>query len=359
MPTKPIVIVAGGTGGHVYPALAVAHYLRGNGVPMHWLGTERGLEARIAPQHGFVLHTIAVDGLRGKGPAAWIAAPFRLLRALWQSIAMLRRCRPGAVLGMGGYVSGPGGLAAWLLRVPLLIHEQNAVAGLTNRLLAPLARVVMQGFPDTFSAARRAATTGNPVRETIAALADAPERAVHEPLRLLVLGGSQGARALNDCVPQAMLRLPAEARISVWHQCGAQHEQAARAAYRPIAGREVRVDPFIDDMAAAYAWADLVLCRAGALTVAELCAAGVASILVPFPHAVDDHQTANARRLCESGGAWLMPEAQLDAGRLAALLADLLRDRERLAAAARSARRLARPSATRQVGDACLEVLHA
>lgn len=357
---KPLLIMAGGTGGHVFPALAVADDLRARGVPVVWLGTARGLEARVVPPRNYPLLTLDAVALRGAGVAGWLAAPLRLTLSLVQALRILRRVRPGAVLGMGGFASGAGGVAAWLLRVPLLIHEQNALAGLTNRILAHLAGVVMQGFPGTFPAATGARSVGNPVRPEIAALPEPEARGAGRdgmPLRVLVLGGSQGARRLNAVLPRTLALLGADVALHVLHQCGADHEAATLAAYGGHTG--VRVAPFIEDMAAAYGDADLVICRAGALTLAELCAAGVGAILVPYPHAADDHQSANARHLCAAGAALLLPEGELTPERLAALLRELDGQRARLRAMAAAARRLARPEATKTVGTICMEVLHA
>ncbi|MCW8874884.1 MAG: undecaprenyldiphospho-muramoylpentapeptide beta-N-acetylglucosaminyltransferase [Gammaproteobacteria bacterium] len=352
MSARPILIMAGGTGGHVFPALAVARVLRAQGIAVTWLGTRQGLEARVVPEAGFPMAWIRVSGLRGKGLVRRLSAPFMLALALLQSFWVLVRLRPAAVLGMGGFVTGPGGLMAWLLRRPLLIHEQNSVAGMTNRWLAPLARQVMVAFP---AALPGALLTGNPVREDIAALPAPGERLVQRTgaPRLLVLGGSLGAQALNETVPAAIARLPEDLRPEVWHQTGIRHLDAGRAAYA-AAGISARVEPFVDDMAAAYGWADLVVCRAGALTVAELAAAGIGAILVPYPHAVDDHQTGNARYLAEQGAALLLPQPQLNAARLAELLQPLLADRARLVAMAGQARALAQPEAARRVAQACV-----
>lgn len=343
MSARPILVMAGGTGGHVYPALAVAESLIGSGWPVVWLGTRAGLEARVVPARGIPVEWVDVGGLRGKGFAALILAPLRLMRALMQSVAVMRRHRPRAVLGMGGYVSGPGGVAAWLLRRPLLIHEQNAVGGTTNRLLVRLARRVLTGFPGVLGGE----WIGNPVRPEIAALPAPAARLQGRtgPLRVLVLGGSQGARALNSILPFAVALLPADRRPEVRHQCGAKLLEEARAAW-DAAG--VRVDPvaFIDDVAAAYAWADIVVCRAGALTVAELAAAGVASVLVPLPSAVDDHQSANARYLAEAGAGEVLPERELTPASLASCLGRFAGDRGALLAMATAARRVARPDAT-------------
>ena len=353
---RPVLIMAGGTGGHVFPALAVADELSSRGVPVSWLGTRRGLEARVVPAAGYVLSSIRVSGLRGKGLLRLLIAPFMLVFAVVQSVIIFLRLRPMAVLGMGGFAAGPGGLVAWLLRCPLVIHEQNSVAGLTNRLLAPLARYALEAFPGSLPAARHAVHTGNPVRAAIAALPE-PARRLSEhagALHLLVIGGSLGAEALNRVVPQAVARLPQEARPQIHHQTGQADADAVRARYQEL-GSDVRVEAFVEDMAAAYAWADLVVCRAGALTVAELCAAGVASILVPFPYATDDHQTGNAGYLADAGAAVLLPQPELTAERLAERLAAYSADRPVLLEMASRARELARPDAARQVAGFCLQ----
>ncbi len=352
----PVLIMAGGTGGHVFPALAVAERLRGLGVAVVWMGTRRGLEARVVPGAGFPLDCISVSGLRGKGVVRWLSAPFMLLWAFLQACRVLLERRPRAVLGLGGFVTGPGGVGAWVLRRPLLIHEQNAIAGLTNRLLARLADRVMEAFPGTFPAARRALCTGNPVRAAIAAL-PVPEIRMSGRtgrLRLLVLGGSLGARALNEVLPRVLAALAEDVRPEVWHQTGEAHLQDSREGYRK-AGLEVSVVAFIEDMAQAYGWADLVLCRAGALTVAELAAAGVGAILVPYPFAVDDHQTGNAHYLSDAGAAVLVQQPELGAERLAALIAGFAADRTTVLAMARAARALARLDATEDVVRQCLQ----
>jgi UDP-N-acetylglucosamine--N-acetylmuramyl-(pentapeptide) pyrophosphoryl-undecaprenol N-acetylglucosamine transferase len=353
---RPVLIMAGGTGGHVYPALAVARALMARSQDVVWLGTQRGLESRVVPAAGIDIEWIHVRGLRRKGPLALLVAPFQLGWALLQSLGVMLRRRPSAVLGMGGFVSGPGGLAAWLARRPLVIHEQNAAAGLTNRLLARLARVVLQAFPGSFNSRIRAETVGNPVREDIAAVPPPAERYPRREgrLRLLVLGGSQGALTLNTTVPAALALLPQALRPVVRHQCGSATQERARTAYAEH-GIEVQLVPFIDDMAAAYEWADLVVCRAGALTVAELCAVGLPALFVPYPAAVDDHQTANARPMADAGAALIIDEGQLSSRLLADLLADWLSSREALAARAGKARQLARPEALSRIARVCLQ----
>lgn len=357
MSGKPrVLIMAGGTGGHVFPALAVATWLLARGVAVTWMGTRAGLEATLVPKAGIPVEWIEVSGLRGKGLSRKLRTPLMLGRALWQAGAILRRLRPRVVLGMGGFASGPGGMMARWLGIPLVVHEQNAIAGMTNRWLSRFASQALEAFPQTFPPARRAITVGNPVRQSIADLPPPEERWAGRGgrPRLLVLGGSQGARALNQMVPQALALFGADDRPEVWHQAGGQLHEAAETAYRD-AGVTARLTPFIEDMAEAYGWADLVLCRAGALTIAELAAAGVGAVLVPFPFAVDDHQTANARFLEQGGAALIRQQAELDAGRLAATLRELLGDRARLLNMAMAARRLAKMNAAEQVARACLE----
>jgi UDP-N-acetylglucosamine--N-acetylmuramyl-(pentapeptide) pyrophosphoryl-undecaprenol N-acetylglucosamine transferase len=351
------MVMAGGTGGHVYPALAVARCLREQGAEVTWLGSRDGFEAGVVPDAGFAMDSISVRGLRGKGVLDWAVAPWKLSLALLQSLRVLRLRRPSVVLGMGGFASGPGGLIAWVLNIPLVIHEQNAVPGMTNQWLARLADRVLEAFPGSFAPARGARCTGNPVRADIAEIPPPENRLArrHGPLRLLVLGGSQGAHALNEVVPAALADMPVERRPSVRHQAGRRHVEGTRNAYQQ-AGVEADVTAFIDDMAAAYAWADVVISRAGALTLAELTAAGVAAILVPYPFAVDDHQTRNAETLVAAGAALLRPQGQLEAASLAADLSMLASDRQRLGEMARSARQLALPAATDTVARVCLEV---
>lgn len=354
---NPVLIMAGGTGGHIFPGLAVAEALRAQDVPVAWLGAHGGMETRLVPEHDIPVFTVAVGGLRGKGLATRLLGPLRLARAVWAAMGVLRRVEPRSVLSMGGYAAGPGGLAAWLLRCPLLVHEQNRVPGVTNTWLAKMARCVLAGFADAFPAARKAEWVGNPVRADIAGLPDPDQRFAGREGRLcvLVLGGSLGARALNQRVPEALAQQPREARPVVWHQCGRRGEDEARTAYAE-AGVEARIEPFIDDMAAAYAWADLVVCRAGALTVAELGAAGLGALLVPFPYAVDDHQTRNAEALVEVGAARIVQERDMDEDTLGRHLNELIGDRANLLAMARAARTLARPNAAATIATYCLEV---
>jgi UDP-N-acetylglucosamine--N-acetylmuramyl-(pentapeptide) pyrophosphoryl-undecaprenol N-acetylglucosamine transferase len=353
---RPVLIMAGGTGGHVFPALAVAAELSARGVAVAWLGTRRGLEARVVPAAGYPLATMRVSGLRGKGVLRLLLAPFMLLVALLQALFIQVRLRPCAVLGMGGFAAGPGGVIAWLLRQPLLIHEQNSVAGMTNRWLLPFARTAMEAFPGSLPARYHPVHTGNPVRAGITQLAAPAERfaARSGALRVLVIGGSLGARALNETVPAAVQQLAAGQSLQLHHQTGKADVDSVQAAYAAF-GMDAHVEAFVEDMAAAYAWADVVICRSGALTVAELAVVGVASILVPFPHATDDHQTGNARFLADAGAAILMPQSTLTADRLAGLLADFSQQRDMLEEMACRARELALPDAARRVAALCLQ----
>ncbi|MDA3915203.1 undecaprenyldiphospho-muramoylpentapeptide beta-N-acetylglucosaminyltransferase [Oleiagrimonas sp.] len=352
----PVLIMAGGTGGHIFPGLAVACALRERGVAVAWLGAVGGLETRLVAAHAIQMHTVRIGGLRGKGLATRLVAPFVLARAVLAARAVLRRVRPRCVLSMGGYVAGPGGLAAWMSRCPLLVHEQNCVPGITNRVLARLAAKVMAGFDGAFPARIDAEWVGNPVRDDIAALSPPAQRMAGRqgPLRLLVLGGSQGARALNRVVPEALRELPMNQRPEVLHQCGERDLEGARSAYAE-AGVQARVQPFIENMSESYAWADLAVCRAGALTLAELSAAGLGAVLVPYPFAVDDHQSRNAQALCEVGAAELVQERDLDPALLSRKLNQLLSDRERLLSMAIAARRLARADAAQTIAGYCLE----
>ena len=347
-----VMILAGGTGGHIFPGLAVARVLREAGARVSWLGTPHGLENRLVPAAGFELKRVGIQGLRGRGVAGWLAAPVRIVRAMLQARSIFRSERPGCVLSMGGYAAGPAGIAARLMGIGLVIHEQNAVAGWTNRLLRPWARAVCTGFPNVFDGAR---VTGNPVRREISELAEPAVRYGDRKgaLRLLVIGGSQGASVFNQVVPEALARLSAENRPEVRHQAGRQLQPAIKNYDK--AGVAAQVAEFVDDMAEAWAWADFAICRAGALTVAELAAAGVPAILVPFPAAVDDHQTANARFLVDAGAGWLMPQAQFTPGQLAGLIETLTRPE--LARMASIARTRAEPESALHVARACAEVL--
>ena len=357
MTRKVALVMAGGTGGHVFPALATARVLKRHGFDIVWLGTERGIEARLVPAEGIPVEWLSVSGLRGKGIATLLAAPFRLCVAISQAMRAIRKHQPRVVLGAGGFASGPGGIAAWLLRRPLVVHEQNAVAGLTNRVLARLATRVLEGFPGSFGRGVKAERVGNPVRAEIVAVAP-PERRYagrEGRARLLVFGGSQGAARLNAVLPAALGELPVDVRPDVLHQTGRHNHEETVQAYRSR-GIDADVRPFIDDMARALGECDVIVCRAGAVTVSELCAAGVASVLVPFPAAVDDHQTRNAEYAVRAGAARLLPEAELTPISLAAVLRELLEQgRARLEQMAHAARRSAIVDADVRLADACLQ----
>ena len=351
---SPVMIMAGGTGGHVFPALAVARALCDRGVGVVWLGSRRGLESRIKPPAGVVMEWLTISGLRGRGFLVWLLAPFTVARAVLEALFVFRRVRPGVALGMGGFVSAPGGLAAWLARVPLLIHEQNTVAGYANRLLARFARRILLAFPGALPARRPCIETGNPVRRELLRL-DPPRARFAErtgPLRILVLGGSQGARILNRKVPAGLARL--EAECTVLHQAGRSDAREVESAYRRL-GVKSNVRDFIVDMAQVYAWADLAVCRAGALTLAELSVVGLGAVLVPFALAADDHQTRNAQFLVGRGAASLIPERDLSADALAQAVEQFAANRASALARALRARELARPDATDDVVKACLK----
>ena len=354
MSARPVLIMAGGTGGHVYPALALARLLRRRAQPVVWLGTRKGLEARVIPAEQIPIEWLSVGGLRGKGVLTLLAAPFRLALALWQALRIMRRHRPAAVVGLGGFVTGPGGVAAWLMRRPLIIHEQNAVAGFTNRCLSHLADEVLEAFPHSFHNAVPTRTIGNPVREDIAAAATPQVRFAgrYGQINVLVFGGSQGAVRLNTVVPLALAQLGGQ-QLNVRHQAGARWHEAAVQNYAK-SGVRAEVTAFIEDMAEAYGWADLVICRSGALTVCELAAVGVASILVPFPAAVDDHQTVNARYLVDRDAALLIADRDLTPQRLCEALQMLCKDRVPLLEMAIRARELAQPRAAQELAEACL-----
>lgn len=349
----PVLIMAGGTGGHVFPALAVADELRARGVPVIWLGTRAGIEARLVPQAGYPIEWLSISGWRGKGIISSLLAPARLVVACVQALRVLLKKKPCAVLGMGGFASGPGGLMAWLLRKPLLIHEQNAVAGLTNRLLSHIAYDVMEAFPGALG--KKAQYVGNPVRKEIINLPSPEKRlAGHDgALRLLVIGGSLGAVRLNELVPEAVSKIDPAARPQVWHQTGLKNHAEAQLLYRKF-NVDARVDAFVDNMAEAYAWADVVLCRAGAMTVFELAAAGVASVLVPYPYAVDDHQTANAEYLAKVDAAIVRQQKNIDAEWLRSTIGELTQQRDRLLRMAKSARSQAKPKAANEVAERCM-----
>jgi UDP-N-acetylglucosamine--N-acetylmuramyl-(pentapeptide) pyrophosphoryl-undecaprenol N-acetylglucosamine transferase len=355
--TKPVaLIMAGGTGGHVFPALAVADVLRARNFDVQWLGSARGIEAEIVPAQGIRLHTIRVDGLRGKGKLRLLLAPFTLFVSLLQALWVFIAVRPKLVIGFGGFASGPGGLIAWLMRTPLVIHEQNALAGTTNSWLAKFSTRTLEAFPTGLPKAER---VGNPVRSAIAAVAPPSERfqARTGPLRLLILGGSLGAKFINDLMPAVCAQMPIGS-VQVRHQAGVKHVSQCRDQYALLGAANVTVTAFIDDMAEAYSWADLVVCRAGALTVSEIATVGVAALFIPFPFAIDDHQTANAKWLAEAGAAWLMQQNAITPTVITGLIQALTSDRTRLLNMANKARALALPGAAEAVADVCQEVLN-
>jgi len=349
---KTALVMAGGTGGHIFPGLAVAEELRARGWTVHWLGTPGSMESRIVPPQGFAFEPIDFSGVRGKGLVTLALLPLRLLRAFWQALAVVRRVRPDVVVGLGGYVTFPGAMMAVLCGKPLVVHEQNSVAGLVNKVLAGVADRVFTAFPD---ALRRGAWVGNPLRTAFTRQAPPEERFAGRsgPLRLLVVGGSLGAKALNDIVPQALALIPADRRPVVTHQSGASQIDALRANYA-AAGVQAALTPFIDDTATAFAEADLIVCRAGASTVTEIAAVGAAAVFVPFPHAVDDHQTANARFLADAGGGWLVQQRDLSAESLSQLLQNT--ERAALLERALKAKTMQKIHATREVANACEEL---
>ncbi|MHB8254676.1 MAG: undecaprenyldiphospho-muramoylpentapeptide beta-N-acetylglucosaminyltransferase [Acidiferrobacter sp.] len=357
---RTVLILAGGTGGHVFPGLAVARSLRAQGIHVVWVGTHRGLEAQVVPEAGFPMEWITIQGLRRGSLKDLIFLPGRLLVALWQALRIFRRHRPVVALALGGFVAGPGGIVAWLTRTPLVVHEQNAFAGLTNRWLALVADRVLCGFPDAFGSLPGATHIGNPVRAEILSVPRPEVRFAGRkpPLRLLVVGGSQGAAILNEIVPQAVALMEPSLRPSIHHQAGRAGVAATEQAYRDC-GAAALVVPFIADMAADYLWADVVICRAGAMTIAELCAVGLAAILVPFPFATDDHQTANARFLVDREAALCVAQGEFSASYVAELLEGFARQPGVGALMAERSRACAMPDATDRIVAACLEVAHA
>jgi len=351
--------MAGGTGGHVFPALAVADELKQRDVAISWIGTARGIEARLVPEAGYTLSEIKVQGLRGNGALGWLMAPFRVVKAIWEAAVVIRQTKPDVVIGLGGFASGPGGVAAWCLGKPIVIHEQNAIPGLTNKLLAKVAKHVLTGFPNVFGEKAKSEWVGNPVRKEIE---DLPMPHLRQnlstaSLNLLILGGSLGARSLNIHIPAALGMIEQRLRPTVRHQCGTKHLEQCRDAYQQ-AGVEAQVTDFIGDMAEAYAWADLVICRSGALTVAELAAAGVASILVPYPYAVDDHQTHNAALLVDAGGAELIADSELSVSVMADKIKYFVENKDTLLSMANAARQAAKIGSASHIADICMELAH-
>lgn len=360
-----VLIMAGGTGGHIFPALSIAQVLRERGCIVEWLGTPGGMETELLKDTGITLHLIEVRGLRGKGIVGMFSAPFMIVKAVGQVMRLIRNNKPCCVLGMGGYVTGPGGLAAWLSRRPLMIHEQNAIAGFSNRVLSLFATRVMETFPGTFRDSKKVICTGNPVRNEISRIAEqsSRKRVGGRRLNMLVLGGSLGAAAINAVIPATLQAMPEQQRPSVWHQTGRNKCLETRSLYENSGlvfdDEHCRVEPFIDDMAAAYEWADFVVCRAGATTVSELAAAGLPAILVPYPHAVDDHQRFNAAWLSKAGAALLVDQKDFTADSLSELLTSFSGNAAMLQGMAEAARALSRPEAAERVASLCLEECYA
>jgi UDP-N-acetylglucosamine--N-acetylmuramyl-(pentapeptide) pyrophosphoryl-undecaprenol N-acetylglucosamine transferase len=369
MQTKRILVIAGGTGGHVFPALAVAKQFQREGATVEWLGTKQGLEGMLIPKANIPLHTLTVTAFRREGLLKRLLAPIRLFSSLLQALKIIHQYKPDLVLGMGGFAAGPGGIAAWCLRCPLVIHEQNAVPGATNRILGRFAKKVLEGFPDSFPKNylkfNQIIFTGNPVREEFLHYPEPAARFAKftqnsqpiTPLRILIVGGSQGARALNQLCPRAFQLISEQERPEIWHQSGDKHLSSTQADYKHH-HVNARVEPFIDNMAEAYAWADLVICRSGALTVAELAAIGVASLLIPFPFGVDDHQTANGRFLEKIGAAYLIQQKELTPEKLNSIILELSRDRNKLLSMANAAKQFSKPEAVMQVVGYCKEVMN-
>lgn len=352
-----VAIFAGGTGGHIMPGLAVADELAARGHRVSWLGSVNGMEAQLVPDRGYLFHGLHIKGLRGKGLLRWAKMPYSLLSSMLAARRLLKDLQPGSVLSMGGFAAGPGGLAASVMGLPLIVHEQNRRPGLTNKVLARVAKVVCQGFADSFPKSIKAITVGNPVRDACMQQAEPTERytaRAKQPMRILVLGGSQGARALNDYLPQRLAEADGNV-VHIRHQCGARWESECKKNYAQ-AGLQANIETFIDDMAAAYAWADLVIARSGAMTVSEIAAIGVASLLVPYPHAVDDHQTANAQVLEEVGAALRITETDLQQPQSTITLQQLLNDRQQLLDMALSAKQVHMPQATNTLANICLQV---
>ncbi len=345
------MIMAGGTGGHVFPALAIADKLRQAGEKVIWMGTKKGLEARVVPQAGYAVEWLSVNGLRGKGVLTLFLAPFKMLQALFQAGSILLKHKPKAVLGMGGFVSGPGGIMSWLMRVPLFLHEQNAVVGLTNQWLSRVCTQIFYGFPTPQKQIKEGLYVGNPVRNE---LLNIVKTTSDKGLNLLIIGGSLGATQLNKTVPAA-IQLLEDSDINIIHQCGERHLELTEAAYQSVKSA-YQIKPFIDDMRQAYEWADFIICRSGALTIAEITNVGLASILVPYPYAVDDHQTANASMLKECLGAKIINDNEITAQSLADLLSQNFCDIEKRQLMAVAAKSLAMPNATQKVVDEILRV---
>ncbi len=352
---KHILIMAGGTGGHVFPGLAVAQTLHDAGHEVSWLGTASGIESSLVPAKSIPLNIIDISGVRGKGKKGLLLAPFKICHAIWQSLIILKKIKPDCILGMGGFAAGPGGIAAKILGIPLLLHEQNAVAGTTNNILAPLSHKVLQAFPEAFAQGKKVETVGNPVRSTI----KVQRKAYQKPLKVLVLGGSLGAKAINETIPLLIKKMQDD--VQVWHQTGKSHINDVEALYKDqgltLDSHSVyRLSAFIDDMAEAYAWADVIVCRSGAMTVSEVAVAAVPAIFIPYPFAIDDHQTANANWLVEAGAAKLLQQNDLSVELLSTWLYEFIEDPQILSVMHKNAQAVAIDNAAERVADYCLEL---
>ncbi len=355
---KLLIVMAGGTGGHVYPALAIAKRLKENGVGVVWLGTREGLEAKVVPEQGIEIEWINIKGVRGTGLVRWLTMPLQLSRAVIQSLSVFKRRKPDALLSMGGFVAGPGGIAGRLMRKPLILHEANAVAGLTNKVLALIATRVMCAFPDTRGLPKNSLVVGNPVRETIIRLHGEEKIRQSDRLNLLIIGGSQGAASFNETVPRAVLLIDESLRPQIRHQTGRGRSEAVAQNYRDN-GVAADVREYLDDMAEHYAWADLIICRAGAMTIAEITTVGLPALIVPYPFAAGDHQMFNASYLVKNQAARLLPHADLEPKTLATELTVLLKDRSQLERMAQNSRNLAKIDATIKAAEICRQVLYA
>ncbi len=354
------LFMAGGTGGHIFPALAVAEELRERGASIYWLGTASGMENVLVPKHGIDLHSISIKGFRGKGLLKKISTPFLLLKAVMQAVFIIRKLTPDVIIGFGGYVAAPGGIAAYLLRKPLIIHEQNSVAGSTNKLLAKLASKKLEAFSGSLI---DAILLGNPVRKAVCRLFDENKGSakvddsenIRKVLNVLIMGGSLGAEAINKAVPQAIAKLPEELVINIWHQTGKGKLQQVAESYKELEV-DARTNEFIDDVTQAYQWADVIICRAGALTVSEVAIAGLPAIFIPYPHAIDNHQVVNAQWLVNNNAANMIEQSDLTAGSLADNLKSLLMDKEKIQSYSQALKELAMPHATKNVADICEQI---
>lgn len=356
--TPTLLVMAGGTGGHIFPGIAVAEHLKAQGWHIHWLGTKKRMEAEIVPAHGFDISFINIAGIRNKTWLDWLKLPFKLAQSVWQSIQVIRKVKPDVVLGLGGYASAPGGVAAWLCRKPLILHEQNAVAGMSNRYLSKIAEKVLCAFPDAFKDSVKCQVVGNPLRGNIIALEQTIPVQPTSTKKVLVVGGSLGAKVLNDTVPQAISQIKRQ-NIQIWHQTGKGHLASVESLYQQygIDLSQVILNEFIDDMASAYQWADVVICRAGALTVSELAMAAKPAIFIPLPHAVDDHQTKNALYLAERQAAKLIAQQDLNGTSLAQMLNSLFISDSVIQSMAKAAHDAAHANATKDVANVCQELV--